>query len=88
MYYLLKINSIIDIYIELFVGGVGILLKLLIDNWINIVWINDYDKVIYLVWDIILNDFVVLIFLIELVFFDYYFGYKISLEFSISFWKK
>ncbi|MDH2419815.1 DNA adenine methylase, partial [Lactiplantibacillus plantarum] len=88
VHHLLKINSITDIYIEPFAGGAGIPLKLLIDNRINTVWINDYDKAIYSVWDTILNDPVALISLIESVPFDYHSGHKISPEFSISFWKK
>ena len=52
---LLQINHITGTYIEPFAGGAGLAIKLLSKNQINSVWINDYDKAIYSVWDNILN---------------------------------
>lgn len=85
---LLALNSTHDTYIEPFAGGAGIPMKLLINDQVNNIWINDYDKAIYSVWDAILNKPTVLISLIESVPFDYHSGHEISPEFSISFWKK
>ncbi|MUV40523.1 DNA adenine methylase [Levilactobacillus brevis] len=85
---LLLSNSIHNIYIEPFAGGAGIPIKLLVNDQINQVWINDYDKAIYSVWDNILNNPDELISLIQSVPFDYYSGHEISADFSISFWKR
>jgi len=85
---LLLSNSIHNIYIEPFAGGAGIPIKLLVNDQINQVWINDYDKAIYSVWDNILNKPDELISLIQSVPFDYYSGHEISADFSISFWKR
>ncbi|ODP93006.1 DNA adenine methylase [Levilactobacillus brevis] len=88
VHHLLEINNSTDIYIEPFAGGAGIPIKLLANDQINYVWINDYDKAIYSVWDNILNKPDELISLIQSVPFDYYSGHEISADFSISFWKR
>lgn len=87
VYHLLKANNITDTYIEPFAGGAGIPMKLLINNQVNRIWINDYDKAIYSVWDTILNNPATLISLIDTVPFDYHSGHEISPEFSVNFWK-
>ncbi|CAB1721810.1 DNA adenine methylase [Lactiplantibacillus plantarum] len=88
VYHILKVNNITDTYIEPFAGGAGIPMKLLINNQVNRIWINDYDKAIYSVWDTILKHPATLISLIKSVPFDYYSGHEINPEFSINFWKK
>lgn len=42
-------------YIEPYAGGAGVALKLLINNDVNKIMINDYDKSIYSLWYSILN---------------------------------
>lgn len=86
--HLLRINSVTDTYIEPFAGGAGIPLKLLINNQVNTIWINDYDKAIYSVWDAILNNPDDLVSLIQSVPFNYHSGHEISPECSINFWKE
>ncbi|ALF14777.1 DNA adenine methylase [Lactiplantibacillus plantarum] len=85
---LLSLNSTHNMYVEPFAGGAGIPMKLLINNQVNYIWINDYDKAIYSVWDAILNDPITLISLIRSVPFDYHSGHEVNPEFSINFWKK
>ncbi len=43
-------------YIEPFAGGAGVALSLLVDNCVNDIVINDYDKAIYSFWRAIKND--------------------------------
>jgi len=43
-------------YIEPFAGGCGLALKLLFNNNVERIIINDYDYAIYCVWDSILNN--------------------------------
>lgn len=43
-------------YIEPFAGGCGLALKLLINNDVNNIIINDYDYAIFCIWDSILNN--------------------------------
>lgn len=84
---LLSVNSTHDTYIEPFAGGAGIPIKLLVNHKINNVWINDYDKAIYSVWDAILNRPDALIERIDEVPFDYLTKHLIGPEFSIEYWK-
>lgn len=84
---LLSVNSSCGIYIEPFAGGAGIPMKLLINHQIDKVWINDYDKAIYSVWDAILTHPNDLIERINAVPFDYFTGHLVSSEFSIEYWK-
>lgn len=86
--YLLTKNNINGTYIEPFAGGAGVAIRLLLDDNINSIWINDYDKAIYSVWYSILYHPKQLIELIEKVPFDYYSGHYMSKEFSIAFWKE
>ncbi len=58
-----KVKKIIDknvpdkcIYIEPFAGGCGLALKLLFNDDVKKIIINDYDYAIYCIWDSILND--------------------------------
>lgn len=88
IHHLLKQNNVSDMYIEPFAGGAGIPLKLLLENKIKRIWINDYDKSIYSVWYAILNKSEELKNKIYSVPFDYYTGHDISPEFSINFWKE
>lgn len=54
--HLINLNKLKDTtYIEPFAGGSGVSLKLLFDNEVNHIVINDYDKSIYSVWYSILN---------------------------------
>lgn len=85
--YLLEKNKVNGTYIEPFAGGAGVAIKLLLDNHVKNIWINDYDKAIYSVWYSILHQPKQLIDLIKKVPFDYYDGHHISKNFSISFWK-
>ncbi|MDT2805276.1 DNA adenine methylase [Vagococcus lutrae] len=53
---LIEINDIKDAtYIEPFAGGSGVSLQLLLENKVNHIVINDYDKSIYSVWNAIIN---------------------------------
>lgn len=54
--YLLKLNKVTDTYIEPFAGGFGVGLKLLKDNAVRKVVINDFDASIYSIWYTILNN--------------------------------
>ncbi|MEW4663991.1 DNA adenine methylase [Lactobacillus plantarum] len=85
---LLSLNSTYNMYVEPFAGGAGIPMKLLMNGQVNKVWINDYNKAIYSVWDAILNKPNELISLIHSVPFDYHSGHNVNSEFSIDFWKK
>jgi DNA adenine methylase len=51
-------NNFLDncTYIEPFAGGCGLALKLLFNNDVNNIIINDYDYAIFCVWDSILNN--------------------------------
>lgn len=84
--HLLEINDVHDIYIEPFAGGAGLPMKLLIENKVERVWINDYDKAIYSVWYAILHHHKRLISMINDVPFDYVSGNLINSEESIKFW--
>ena len=44
------------IYIEPFAGGAGVALKLLVNNKVDEIVINDYDKAIYSMWRAILTE--------------------------------
>lgn len=70
--HLLVENGINGTYIEPFAGGAGLPIKLLHNNIVNNVWINDYDKSIYSVWYAILHHPDQLISRINEVPFDYY----------------
>lgn len=43
-------------YIEPFAGGAGVALALLLENKVNKIVINDYDKAIYSFWRAVIND--------------------------------
>ena len=52
-------------YIEPYMGGMGIALKLILDNKVDKIMVNDYDKSIYAFWYSVLNYTDNLIHLIE-----------------------
>lgn len=83
---LLDVNNINGTYIEPFAGGAGIALKLLFENKVDNIWINDYDKSIYSIWYATLNYPDKLITLINDVPFDVN-GSKNSDEENIEYWK-
>ena len=84
---LLKDNHITQTYCEPFAGGSGLSIKLLKNNLVESVWINDYDKSIYSVWHAILNRPDQLIDRINQVPFDYT-GSKYSDEYNLKYWKE
>lgn len=86
--HLISTNKLSGTYVEPFAGGAGIALKLLINNRVDNIWINDFDNAIYSIWFYILNEPEQLINLIESVPFDYSHGHFHNKEESISFWKK
>ncbi|MHB0922355.1 MAG: DNA adenine methylase [Bellilinea sp.] len=49
-------NGPISIFVEPFAGGAGISLWLLLNNYVKKVLINDFDFLIYRIWDAILNN--------------------------------
>ena len=50
-------NNLIGInYAEPYAGGSGLALRLLFEEYVNKVYINDLDKSIYAFWEIVLND--------------------------------
>lgn len=51
---LVKINRC-QTYIEPYAGGAGVAIKLLLNNDVKKIWINDYDKSIYAFWYSVLN---------------------------------
>ena len=53
---LIQINQPVQTYIEPFAGGAGIPLKLIKNNIVDNIWINDFDPAIYSVWYHILNS--------------------------------
>ncbi len=54
---LLEINNLLgETYIEPFAGGSGLALKLLINNDVKRIVINDYDPAIYAIWYCILHE--------------------------------
>ncbi|HGO8537547.1 DNA adenine methylase [Streptococcus suis] len=61
---LIRLNNCTT-YIEPYAGGAGVALKLLLNNDVNQIMINDYDKAIYALWYSILNYTEELIQLIE-----------------------
>ncbi|WP_462394351.1 DNA adenine methylase [Lentilactobacillus parabuchneri] len=85
---LLNINKINGTYIEPFAGGAGVAIKLLLENKVSDIWINDYDKAIYSVWHAILSDPDELIRRINQVPFDYQNGYITSPGDSLKYWKQ
>ncbi|MBC2025046.1 DNA adenine methylase [Listeria booriae] len=63
---LIELNNIENpIYIEPFSGGAGVAIELLLNNKVDKIVLNDYDKSIYAVWYSILNQTEALIDLIE-----------------------
>lgn len=84
---LINSNNTHGIYCEPFAGGAGLPMKLLTNNIVDSVWINDYDKSIYSVWHAIINDPQKLIDKINDVPFDYHGGQK-SDEYNLNFWKE
>lgn len=85
---LLVINGINGTYIEPFAGGAGVAIKLLLNNKVDRIWINDYDNAIYSVWFHILNNPELMIDKIKSVPFDYKSGHNYGEKISIEFWKK
>ena len=54
--HLLIENNLVGIdYIEPYAGGAGLALKLLIEEYVGNIYINDYDKSIYCFWNSIIN---------------------------------
>ena len=54
---LLRFNDMLgETYMEPFAGGAGLALKLLLNNDVNRIIINDYDRAIYSFWHSILNE--------------------------------
>ncbi|UQS86172.1 DNA adenine methylase (plasmid) [Nicoliella spurrieriana] len=51
----LEQNNVDGTYIEPFAGGAGLPIKLLVNNKVKRVWINDFDKSIYSIWYSILH---------------------------------
>lgn len=48
---LLRSNDLLNgVYVEPFAGGAGIAWKLLLDNFVSSIWINDIDPAIYSFW--------------------------------------
>lgn len=85
---LLSLNNINGTYIEPFAGGAGVAIKLLLNNKVSKIWINDYDKAIYSTWFHILNDPIKMIEMINSVPFDYNGGHTYNKTASINFWKQ
>lgn len=85
---LLKLNNIQSTYMEPFAGGSGVSIKLLLNNKVDKVWINDYDKSIYAVWHTILTSPEALIEKINNVPFDYSLGSKYSDEYNLEYWEQ
>lgn len=53
---ILKVNSLLGCpYAELFAGGAGLAIKLLLKGDVSSVVINDYDRAVYCMWDAIVN---------------------------------
>jgi DNA adenine methylase len=49
-------NGLIGVnYAEPYAGGAGLALRLLIDGYVEKIYINDFDKSIFTFWDVILN---------------------------------
>lgn len=84
---LLEINRISGTYCEPFAGGAGLPIKLLKNGLVKSIWINDYDKSIYSVWNAILNKPDQLINRIRQVPFDYY-GSDNSDQYNIEYWRE
>lgn len=84
---LLYSNQINGTYVEPFAGGAALPIKLLLNNKVNNIWINDFDNSIYSVWKSILNHHNELIDKINEVPFDYVQGYLSSPKEAIKFWK-
>lgn len=51
-----KMNIQNGTYIEPFAGGAGVALELLMEDYVDDIVINDYDKAIYSVWRAIINE--------------------------------
>ncbi|MDD4439812.1 MAG: DNA adenine methylase [Bacteroidales bacterium] len=50
-------NNLIGVsYAEPYAGGAGLALRLLFDEYVNNIYINDYDKSIYAFWLTVIND--------------------------------
>lgn len=43
-------------YVEPFAGGAGVALRLLLENIVDRIMINDFDRSIYAFWNLVLND--------------------------------
>jgi DNA adenine methylase len=84
--HLLEINGAHGTYIEPFAGGSAIGLKLLFENNVDRILINDFDASIYSVWEAILNYPDYLIRRIRSVPFDYYEDGQA--DSNIAYWQK
>lgn len=84
--HLLEINNIHGTYIETFAGGSAIGLKLLFEQDIDQIVINDLDPSIFSVWEAILNHPDYLIRRIKSVPFDYYEDGQV--DSNIAYWQK
>ena len=49
-------NNNIDTYIEPFCGGAAVALKLLLNNDVKKIMLNDFDRSVYAMWFSILHD--------------------------------
>lgn len=84
---LIQVNQPVQTYIEPFAGGAGIPLKLIKNNIVDNIWINDFDPSIYSVWYHILNSPDQLILKLK----ELPFSYKNrinDIDLLISFWKR
>lgn len=53
---IMKANNLIgEPYAEVFAGGAGLAIKLLLNNDVSSIVINDYDRAVYSMWDAIVN---------------------------------
>lgn len=53
---ILEANNLLGhAYAELFAGGAGLAIKLLLKNDVKSIVINDYDPAVYCMWDVIVN---------------------------------
>lgn len=84
---LIQLNQPVQTYIEPFAGGAGIPLKLIKNNIVDNIWINDFDPSVYSVWYHILNSPNQLISKLN----ELPFSYKNrinDIDLLINFWKK
>lgn len=74
---ILEVNGLIgETYIEPFAGGAGLAIKLLLQNDVKRIVLNDYDPAIYTFWDYVLHHSQELI------------GYLTTVQITIDEWEK